>query len=325
MFDVRSKILTLIDQGVLAPSDAEAAMEAAGVFPSEESWHQFIGRLLLWLGVLSMAIGVVFFVAFNWDALGKIGKFLLVEGMLIASLLPLLWHDTSSRIGGLALLGAGILVGALLALFGQTYQTGADTWQLFATWAVLILPWVLLTHFEALWLLWIGVSNLAIGLYAQLFAFDIFPTDVWTTTLLLFWNFFIVVMYEYTLRSKRHLKRTGIYFPAIIMVIAATWVGLWTLLGWRHTFGGFFPLYLAWLAIHCWVYRRHIRDLLMLTAGCFSAIIVMIAFLGSHVDINAISAFVLAIALIAMGSGAATWLKHTAQSWQEDFHVDPQD
>jgi len=30
-----------------------------------------------------------------------------------------------------------ILVGVLLALVGQTYQTGADTWQLFFYWAIL--------------------------------------------------------------------------------------------------------------------------------------------------------------------------------------------
>ena len=45
--------------------------------------------------------------------------------------------------GKAALLAAALLTGGLLALIGQTYQTGADTFELFATWAALILPWVL--------------------------------------------------------------------------------------------------------------------------------------------------------------------------------------
>ena len=34
-------------------------------------------------------------------------------------------------------------IAGLLAFVGQTYQTGADAWQLFATWAALALVWAL--------------------------------------------------------------------------------------------------------------------------------------------------------------------------------------
>ena len=47
------------------------------------------------------------------------------------------------RAGKAALLAASLFVGALLALIGQIYQTGADTFEMFAAWAALILPWVL--------------------------------------------------------------------------------------------------------------------------------------------------------------------------------------
>ncbi|MET0204922.1 MAG: DUF2157 domain-containing protein [Casimicrobiaceae bacterium] len=39
---------------------------------------------------------------------------------------------------GKAALVAALLAGALLALVGQVYQTGADTFELFAAWAVAI-------------------------------------------------------------------------------------------------------------------------------------------------------------------------------------------
>ena len=68
-------------------------------------------------------------------------------------------------IPGALLALAGILLGALLALLGQTYQTGADTWELFAWWAVLLLPWALAAASQAVWLLWTLVVNVAMVLW----------------------------------------------------------------------------------------------------------------------------------------------------------------
>ena len=52
--------------------------------------------------------------------------------------------------------------GAVLALVGQTYQTGADVWELFAAWAALMLPFAWLSRSTASWVLWLGVANLAL-------------------------------------------------------------------------------------------------------------------------------------------------------------------
>ena len=58
-------------------------------------------------------------------------------------------------------------VGGLLAFFGQTYQTGADTWQLFALWAALTLPLCLGLRHPLLWIVWLVVAHLAITLWAH--------------------------------------------------------------------------------------------------------------------------------------------------------------
>src|SRR5690606_8361253 len=62
---------------------------------------------------------------------------------------------------------ACVLLGALLALVGQTYQTGADPWQLFALWALLMLPWVAAGRSVVLCLLWVLVSNVVVMLWGQ--------------------------------------------------------------------------------------------------------------------------------------------------------------
>jgi uncharacterized membrane protein len=51
-----------------------------------------------------------------------------------------------------------------LAIFGQIYQTGADTYELFTGWALLILPWVLFARFGGLWLLWLVLLNVGLVL-----------------------------------------------------------------------------------------------------------------------------------------------------------------
>ena len=95
------------------------------------------------------------------------GKFALVEGALLLTLisyLALVFFKKSLLLQQLLLLAASLMTGALLALVGQVYQTGADSWQLFAIWSVLIVPWVAISRFPILWLLLLGLINLTVML-----------------------------------------------------------------------------------------------------------------------------------------------------------------
>jgi uncharacterized membrane protein len=67
--------------------------------------------------------------------------------------------------GQIALTAASVLVGALLAVYGQTYQTGADPYGLFLTWALLVAPWVIAARFTALWVIEVILVDLALMLW----------------------------------------------------------------------------------------------------------------------------------------------------------------
>ena len=67
--------------------------------------------------------------------------------------------------GKSALFAAGFLVGVLLAVYGQVYQTGADPFGLFLAWAVLILGWALVGRQVGLWMLLLVLLNLTLILY----------------------------------------------------------------------------------------------------------------------------------------------------------------
>lgn len=126
-------------------------------------------RRRLWptVAVLAAALtglGVILWLAANWDTLGRAGRFALLQGVILvfcagAALRPRL----APALGLLALLGTG----GLFAYFGQTYQTGADPWQLFALWAVLTLPLALAVRSDALWVPWALVTMTGISLWVQ--------------------------------------------------------------------------------------------------------------------------------------------------------------
>lgn len=132
----------------------------------------FLWRLALLLGAGLLASAIVSWVAANWPYATAAQKLWGVQILLAASALLAAWRlwrrpenigVTGAAANALGL--AAVLVGALFALIGQTYQTGADPWQLFAVWAVLILPWVLVLPTVFLLCLGATVLNTALSLF----------------------------------------------------------------------------------------------------------------------------------------------------------------
>lgn len=114
------------------------------------------------LAAALFGLGVILWLAANWDDLGRIGRFALLQATILVLCAGAVWRPRM-RVP-LALL-ALLCIGGLFAYFGQTYQTGADAWQLFALWAVLALPLCLGARSDALWAPWALVVCVAIALW----------------------------------------------------------------------------------------------------------------------------------------------------------------
>lgn len=108
--------------------------------------------------------GLVLWIAANWDALGRSGQFALLQAGVVGAC-ALAWRLRAARpaAGLLALLG----IGGLFAYFGQTYQTGADAWQLFALWAGLAVPLALGVRSDVVWAPWGLVALTGVVLWVQ--------------------------------------------------------------------------------------------------------------------------------------------------------------
>jgi uncharacterized membrane protein len=117
-----------------------------------ETWHAFADKVVLAVAVALVVAGAVFFFAANWEGmsrLARVGLALLAHVVAAAAAVGLGTERTAGRAAAAA---AALLIGPVLLVYGQTYQTGADAWQLFAGWAALALPFALLVRGTALWM-----------------------------------------------------------------------------------------------------------------------------------------------------------------------------
>ena len=299
-------------------TDVRAAMIAAGVTPQPDAWRVFLDRLLLWSGAATLAASAVFFVAYNWQALGKLAKFGLVEALVVAAVIGYWRFGPASGAGKAALFAACVFTGALLALFGQTYQTGADTWELFATWAALIAPWVVIGRFAALWLLWIALVNLAVTLYYT--AFRGFIGLAFATEGEL-WVLFVIdtgALAAWELAARR-VSWLDERWAARLLVLASgilvTVLAIQAIVEPESASGVALFAYPAWLACAYAVYRHRRRDLFALAGGCLSVIVVVTVLMAKHLMTggdDAASFLVIAFVVVVMAGAAAWWLRQLA-------------
>ena len=325
MISSRRQIIELIEQGVIPAQKIEEALVVARVTPDSKAWRSFIDRFLLWLGGLCISAAVMFFIAYNWHEIGRFGKFGLIEGILVLAILAYCKVGAQTVLSKVSLLAATIFLGVLLALYGQVYQTGADPWQLFCIWAVLMLPWAIISRFPALWIVWVVLMNVALFLYYQTFAGRVSRfLDPDTTSLWLAFCFNTLVLGVWELMAKKIpqlSERWAIRLLAVSSGVPINVLVLQTLTMSRD--GSLVPwqIWAGWLAVMSVVYRKRIPDLFMLACCCLSGIIVVVFFLSWEVlnsswDWSAGSFLFLALLTIGMGAGAAFWLKKVHQEFQ---------
>jgi uncharacterized membrane protein len=157
----------VLEQRLDGPA-AAMALDVSGLRPDGAAWRRFLVNLLNGAGIAGLGAGAIFFVAANWQDYGIAGRFALLQLAFAVAVGLALWRPPPAPLGHGALTMSVLLTGALLALFGQTYQTGADVFELFFIWAALALPFALASASAATWAAWWVVLNVAMGLYCGL-------------------------------------------------------------------------------------------------------------------------------------------------------------
>lgn len=315
MASTRCELVALIEQGAIPPDQVARAVEVSGLRPSSRAWAMFVDRLLLWLGGLALAFAVLFFVAYNWAEMARWTRFGSVQAALVLAVAVAVWGKASLTVQRVALTGASLLVGVLLALFGQVYQTGADPWQLFFIWAVLSLPWVWVARFELLWVLWLGLLNLAIGLYFRTWGG---PFGVLASSDAALWGLFglntlALTTWEWGARYRGWPRQWAVRLLAVGSGVPMTLLMMTLIVDVGLSWSPMLAIYPLWLAALYGVYRYWWPDLFMIAGGCVSVISVITLLLARYGvwegEWQAGNLLTLAIAVLAMGTRAVMWLK----------------
>ena len=150
-------------------------MNTTGLF--NLSWQRYLNLLFLLLTVGFLTSGVVTLIAANLDYFSDLAKIYGLQTLLVVTVVlgiycfiresrrqakeKLKWKTYS------IFFVVSVLIGGLFALVGQTYQTGADLWQLFAVWTLCQLPFLLLFPNVASALLFATTTNVTFYLFNE--------------------------------------------------------------------------------------------------------------------------------------------------------------
>jgi uncharacterized membrane protein len=236
--------------------------------------------------------------------MGHFGKFALVEVFVVGAILGYWKFIDNHAMQKGALLLAMLSVGALMALFGQTYQTGADPWQLFFNWAILTLPWVLVSRFAVMWVLWIALLYAAIVLYTS----NVLLVD---RVYLLLSIFFAAALSIWQFLSNKFVWLKQMWAINLLGFASAFYITLNLADNiWEHALSTLF-FWLVWAGIAFYFYRYKQLNVVMLSGLSLSSIVAAnIAFLRLFEKRLDDSLFlVLAVLTIGLGTGLAIWLK----------------
>ena len=150
-------------------------MNTTGLF--NLSWQRYLNLLFLLLTVGFLTSGVITLIAANLDYFSDLAKIYGLQTLLVVTVaLGIYCFIRESRRQAKEKLKwktyslffvVSVLIGGLFTLVGQTYQTGADVWQLFAVWTLCQLPFLLLFPNVASALLFAATANVAFYLFNE--------------------------------------------------------------------------------------------------------------------------------------------------------------
>ncbi|HSI83352.1 MAG: DUF2157 domain-containing protein [Candidatus Methylacidiphilales bacterium] len=266
------------DEGLLTSAQQE---NAERLLCDRLDWELWISRLLLLMATAFLLFAVVFFFAYNWAEIKPLHKLLLVEGAIAVCLAGAWWRGFQDLVGQMLLLAASVLVGVFLGVFGQIYQTGADSYTLFVAWAVLILPWVILGQSGALWMFWLLLINLGTGIYYS----EMLPRHFPIIPIMMMLNIVALSLREFAaLRGAKCCMEEWQRWVLVLGILGVLTFMVWLRIVWDSYMDGginLTPAVYTGVLIGGFIFYRYVlRNLFVISMLMLSACIILCTLIG---------------------------------------------
>lgn len=309
-------LMQLAQEGLLDLRAFERSLKIIGHTPNASSWNRFLNLLLLVLGAGFTVSGIYFFFAYNWADMHRFVKLGIVEVLILLVVGTAFIRTLDSLVGKITLTAAGLFIGALLAVFGQVYQTGADSYRLFLAWVVLMAAWVFISRFTPMWFIWILLINTSLLLYWDQivgFSYAIYA-------LLFFINGFFVIAWEIGFARKVDwlISRWTPRLLSLIVFYAAT-ASVVTVIVERQRDPILFTMAVLFIIVNSiviYVYSQENLDMFMLTLSAVSLMVVLNTWAADSIDIGDFTPLLIGVFIIAQTALVVTLLLKTSISWE---------
>ena len=176
-----------------------------------KAWLRFLQVFTLTLGSGLMLAGIIFFFAYNWELMHRFVKLGIAVALILAVFavtMNVKMSDFTRKITVSVLCG---LVGVFWAIFGQVYQTTADSYVFFLTWACCILVWVYVTDFYPLWTIFIALISMGV--------IPLFPDNSWFLTLLMLYGAVWIAFFIFAPKYLPNLSAPPSWFLSLLFTM----------------------------------------------------------------------------------------------------------
>ncbi|WP_020529237.1 DUF2157 domain-containing protein [Flexithrix dorotheae] len=273
----RKVIHYLIANHIIRKEKGRDLFSQTGIYPNEKAWLKFLNQSLMVLGVVFSVCGIIFFFAYNWTEMHKFFKLGLIEAGIIGVALFIFFKKPETFAFKIGLTALVLITGALFATFGQIYQTGANAYDFFLNWTLVVTIWVIISRFPLLWLIYLILINTTVVLYAEQVLRHDEETELFVVLLGI--NGVVLLVWEWFSYHQKSFSRAR-WFPRIVAMAPILILTVLTNSGidnsfhkWPEVLGG--VMYVLMIPVCYFIYTKIIRDLFILVLLAISLISVI--------------------------------------------------
>lgn len=168
-------------------------------------------HFFLFFSAIFFLSSVTCFTAYNWNEMSSLQKLSVPSFCFILTTTG--WFIFNKELyRNLSLFTSCFIIGTIFAVFGQVYQTGADSYTLFINWSIFLIIPSLISSFYPLYFLLIAVLTTALILYQRLYVdytYILFYSSLFLGT--------IVVIYPFII-DKFKLIFNNIFYNLIVSI-----------------------------------------------------------------------------------------------------------